>query len=156
MRYRLTNKTRIPTKYLKTLIEFSLPEGVDDVKIIVMYDDTQSAWHGIQIQDKKLIKIWIAKKDEDLGFPRFSNSPVMKKCGYNPIFKVNNIYEVLVSLFAHELRHVWQKHVSKQNFSSGRLCKYKDWDGKIHYSIYRRETDACKYAKKILDKYKKI
>lgn len=159
MKYKLINRTKIPRDVLETLIEFAAPKGIKKVTISVMYDKGDAAWHGTTIRafgnKKKLIRIWINK--DELEFPRFSNSRVAaKEGGYQPIFLLSDIYEVLLALFAHELRHVWQGSVSKQNFLKSKLCRYKDWDGKEVTSIFKMEKDACQYAKKTLQRYKKL
>ena len=52
--------------------------------------------------------------------------------------------------------HIWQVAVSKQNFLRTRIGHYTNSDGVNESSFYKMERDACKYAKKIIQKYRKL
>jgi len=157
MKYKLINRTKIPRDVLETLIEFAAPKGIKKVNISVMYDNTGVAWRGNAeaFGKKKSVRVWI-QNENDIKFPRFSNSRIaQKKGGYDPIFLLSDVYEVLVALFSHELRHIWQGSVSKQNFFKSRLCRYNDWSGEV-ITLRKMEKDACQYAKKVLQRYKRL
>ena len=156
MKYKLINRTKIPSSILKTLIEFVAPKGIKNVTIYVRYNKDKYYWraHAEALKRKKFISVWIQK--EKIKFPKLSNTNIERKNGYDPVFLLNNIYEVLVTLFAHELRHIWQGSVSKQEFYRSKLCRFKDSDGEEFVSIRKMEKDACKYAKKILNKWRKL
>ena len=157
MKYKLINKTKISRDILETLIEFAFPKDVDDVTISVMYDKTGSAWNAYTSgfsSKKRTVKIWIQKGQ--IKFPRYSNDRRAKSAGYDPVFLITDTDELLVSLFAHELRHIWQSSVSRQNFLKSKLGYYTSWDGEKMTCISRMEKDACKYAKKTLERYRNL
>ena len=85
-----------------------------------------------------------------------SNIRAAEKAGYSPVYRIGNKYELMIHLFAHELRHIWQGMVSKQNFFKSKIGYYTNCDGSEETAIYKMERDACKYAKKIMEKYRKL
>jgi hypothetical protein len=155
MKYKLINRTNIPREDLETLIELCVPNDLTDFVVTINYDK-QYIWHAYAypLREKKLIQIYIQK--EEIKFPVLSNIREAKKAGYFPICRIQDKYELLVYLLAHELRHIWQDTVSKQNFRDSKIGSYINVDGNEYSSIYRMERDACKYAKKILEKYRKL
>lgn len=125
----------------------------------MMYDNNGAAWraNADTFKKNKIIRVWIQKNiNRKTGFfPKFSNSKAAEKAGYKPTFLLRNEYEVIVALIAHELRHIWQNNVSKQNFLRTKLVRYNDWHGPDS-CLYKMERDSCQYAKKILNKYRKV
>jgi len=154
MIYKLINKTKISDKTLKKLIEFGIPKGLQDIKIYVLYEKYKnSIFNGATIYKNKTVQICITKKT--ITFPCFCYDKKLKFAGYHPTVDFKNKKELLVGLLSHELRHLWQDGVSKQNFLNGRVITWKHWDKKTYYSIYKSERDACKYSKKMVLKYRK-
>lgn len=153
MTYKLLNKSKIPTDILHELIRFACPIGVDDFKISIIQTKSDFAGTaGMTFSNKRHIKVWIGKR---LEYPTLSNDRIVEKYGYKPNFLVNNEEEDLVSTIAHELRHLWQLSVSKQNFISGTIHKYTHWDNREYICVVKMESDACKYAHKILKLFRK-
>lgn len=156
MKYKLINKTDIPTDKVKELIEFVCPRGVDNFCITLMDDVSGAAWWGDTTAYKKVpsIRLYIAKYNK---YPRLSNPRTTKSSGYTPQFWLRNREETILALLAHELRHIWQVKVSKKDlWRTSRMCKYVLWDNKTYTSLYSVEKDACKYARDVLHKYRKI
>lgn len=153
MTYKLFNKTDIERDILHELIQFACPPGVDYFKIsIIQTDDNFCGTSGKTYSDKNHVKIWVGGKME---YPALSNDRIVEKYGYKPNFVVKNIEEDLISTIAHELRHLWQLNVSKQNFISGIIHNYKHWDNQEYICIVKMESDACEYAYKILKQFRK-
>ena len=158
MKYKLINRTKISSEVLKTLIEFAAPKGIKKVTISVMYDNPKglSAWRGVSYTLKKNKSIIIRFQKSGLVYPVFSNRKEEGEYGYTPRFLIRDLDEALLSLFAHELRHIWQMNVSKRRFWTGKMYNFVDWDGRKLTSIYKMESDACGYAKRTLDRYRKL
>ena len=155
MKYKLINKTKIPREDLEAAINFCAPKGITDFNVIVSYDNRYE-WHAFAhpFRKKKSIHIYLQKKP--IHFPRLSNLLAAKAAGYNPVYLIKDKYELMIHLFAHELRHIWQGTVSKQNFLRTKIGHYTNSDGVQESSFYKMERDACKYAKKMIYKYRKI
>jgi len=153
MKYKLINRTKISSKIIHKLIQFVCPKGVDRFVISIMRDRDGSALEGETLLKLKTIKIYIRDRNK---YPRLSNNKNTKKAGYNPIFFIRNNREAVLSLLAHELRHLWQEYVSKRIFWNGKLCKYVCWDKKTYTTIYKMEKDACEYTRKMLFTYRKL
>ncbi len=155
MKYKLINRTNIPRKDLEAAINFCAPKGITNFNVIVSYDK-KFEWHAFAypFKKKKSIHIYIQKKP--IRFPRISNCKAATIAGYNPRYTIKDKYELLIHLFAHELRHIWQSTVSNQNFLRTTLRTYTNSDGSEESSIYKMERDACKYAKKVIQKYRKL
>ncbi len=152
MKYRLINKTKIPREKIHEFIKFCCPKGVNGFSISMLNADDYTALDGITFTAKNKIKIWV-------GFnklPRMSNEKTLKKVGYTPIYLIKNEDELILSVISHELRHLWQMNVSGKNFVNGKVCKYIDWGNKKRTTVYKMESDACRYAKKMLNKYRRI
>jgi len=105
----------------------------------------------------KMLRIYIPNRNipNYKIYPFFNCNKDLKKAGYYPGVSIKNVHESILSLLAHELRHVWQRYVNHMDFQKGRVCKC-DYEGKSWFTIYKFERDACKYAKKILLKYRKL
>jgi len=155
MKYKLINKTKIPNEDIKAAIKFCAPKGITNFTAVMNYDKNFD-WHAFAypFRKKKSIHIYIQKKP--IHFPRLSNLRAAKKAGYFPICVLKNKYELMIYLFSHELRHIWQETVSKQNFLRTKVGKYINSDGTKESSLYKMERDACKYAKKMLEKYRSL
>ena len=78
----------------------------------------------------------------------------LRKAGYVKATLLRNQIEVLVYLISHELRHLWQGNVSKQNFQ-GRLVFYTTWNEKVYHAFYKEEKDATLYAIKMIKMWRK-
>jgi hypothetical protein len=155
VKYKLINRTKISRKDLETAIRFCAPKGVTDFTVVVNYDK-KSEWSAFAYPFKKEKSIHIYIQKNKIHFPRLSNCRAAEKAGYSPVYRINDKYELLIHLFAHELRHIWQETVSKQNFLRSKVGHYTNSDGSKESSIYKMERDACKYAKKIIQKYRKL
>ncbi len=155
MKYKLINKTKIPRDDLEAVINFCAPKGITNFNVVVSYDKNFE-WHAFAypFQKKKSIHIYIQKKP--IHFPRMSNLHAAKKAGYSPVYRINDRRELMIHLFAHELRHIWQGTVSKQNFLRTKIGHYTNSDGSQESSFYKMERDACKYAKKMMVKYRNL
>jgi len=154
MKYKLINKTKISRKKIEKLIQFVCPKGINNFVVSLIKDNSGSfRGHTKTLENPPIIKIYI---DTNMEYPRMSNDRNIKSAGYNPIFWIRNNEEALLSLLAHELRHIWQIRVSEQQFLNGKLCRYVHWDKKTYTAIYKMEKDACQYAKKMLHKYRNL
>ena len=152
MKYHLTNKTKISEKLINKLIEFSCPKGVDDFNIVMRYANNNSnSSEAISYTKLKIIEISVSNIE---SYPRLSSDKKLKRFGCTTSFVIKNKTELLLAIMAHELRHIWQINVSNQDFANGKLCPFTHCG--IKYStIYKMESDACRYTKKILNKYRK-
>jgi hypothetical protein len=155
MKYKLINKTKIPREDLELLIEFCAPKGIKNFNVVVSYDK-KFEWHAFAYPFKKKNAVHIYIQKKPIHFPRLSNCRAAEKAGYSPTCRIQNKYELLVYLFSHELRHIWQGTVSNQNFFRTTIRNYTNSDGSQESSVYKMERDACKYAKKIIEKYRKL
>lgn len=155
MKYRVTNKTRIPTDDIHTAILFCAPKGITDFTITVNNCET-SVWnaHVYLWKDIPSTKFFIQKSP--IKFPQMSTSRDAIEAGYYPICRINNRYEMLIYLFSHELRHIWQATVSKRDFFKNERKYYIDSNGEKYSTVYEAERDACQYAKKMLERYRKL
>ena len=155
MKYKLINKTKIPREDLEAAIEFCAPKGITNFNVVISYDK-KFEWHAFAypFQKKKTIHIYIQKRP--IRFLRLSNVRAAEKAGYKPVYFIKDKYELMIHLLSHELRHIWQGTVSKQNFLRTKIGHYTNSDGSKETSFYKMERDACKYAKKIIQKYRKL
>ncbi len=67
--------------------------------------------------------------------------------------ELKSIDELFVSLLSHELRHLWQFKVSKQDFRKSRYVYMKWWSGDFLVAP-RLERDATLYSRRMLLKYR--
>ena len=155
MKYKLINRTKISRKVINELIQIVCPKGVDNFVVSVMYDRGESSLWAQTLMVSKKIRIYIATKNK-YKYPHISNHRNLKKFGYNPVFFIRNDHEAILSLLAHELRHLWQRYVSKRKFWDGKICEYVNWDKEPCVSSYKAEKNACEYAKNMLFKYRKL
>jgi hypothetical protein len=157
MKHKLINHTTISRKVINELIQFACPKGVNNFVASVMYDKGGAAFWGhiSQFERPKKVRIYIDEKNK---YPRLSHNRNLKKVGYYPVFFIRNDYEAILSLFAHELRHLWQgKNIhNRKKFWNGKLCNYIHWDGKHYTTVYKMEKDACEYTQKVLFRYRKL
>lgn len=155
MKYKLTNKTNIPSYDIHTIIEFVAPRGITNFTVTVNTTD-KYIWNAHSYPFKPTPSVKLFFQDEEILFPQMSNTRASATAGYSPICLLKNKYELLIYLFAHELRHVWQAKVSKQNFNTRKIGKYIDESGSEQLTRYYMERDACQYAQKMLHKYRKL
>ena len=154
MNYKLNNKTKIPNKTIEDIIDFVCPAGVGEFNITFHYADKGVAYCGLTYVDIKRIDIMIAK--EPLMFPRMSYCSSMESAGYTPSVKLKNFTELLVLLMSHELRHLWQRHVSKKSFHSNKLKLCMSFNNIPFLTNVKMEKDACEYANKMIKRYRRI
>jgi len=155
MKYKLTNKTNIPLDDIHTAILFVAPKGITNFTVTVNPTD-KHIWNAYSYPFKPTPSVKFYFQEEDIMFPQMSNTRAAKVAGYSPICLLKNRYELLIYLFAHELRHIWQATVSKRNFNIQKIGKYIDENGSEQFTRYHMERDACQYAKKMLERYRKL
>jgi hypothetical protein len=152
MKYILINRTKISNKKLRKIINFSCPKGLSDFRITVRYCRNDYHFDGFGGGQYKSCTVGINRMPI---FP-FSSRRGAKwvKFGYidNSIIKNND--ELLILQCSHELRHVWQDFVSKQNHR-GMNKKTIDEEGKESKVEVKMEKDASKYCRKKLLEWRK-
>lgn len=156
MKYKVINTTKIPTDDIHTAILFSAPKGLEKFIVTVDYCKDSSIWDGCAYPFRKTPMIKILFQKEKIKFPVSSANDCGKNAGYHPVFTIKDKYELLIALFAHELRHIWQEKVSTQNFTDSKLGHYTDNRGIEQVTIYKMERDACQYAKKVIERYRNL
>ena len=157
MKYILINRTKISNKKIRQFIQHSWPKGLKKCRIILSYEYGDYEWRGDakQFSKNKIKTIRIFIQKNKIKFPRMINNTSTVWAGYSPIFIIRNKDEVLVSLIAHELRHIWQTEVSKINFLRSRICEFIDSTGENRISLYKMEKDACSFSKRKLLQWRK-
>jgi len=148
MYYRLRNKSKIPSKLIHEAIEFVCPKGLNNFHVYCA-DDNETFW-GRAYTHMKRVRIYINKKTTNM----YNHQKIYRKGGYVYRLKLKNYKEILVSLLAHELRHLWQINCSKRDFSKQRICQFTHWDGTKLVLGYKMEKDATLYSVKMLHKYR--
>ena|SRR5579862_4366201 len=159
MRYRVTNKTKnIKTDDIHTAILFCAPRGIDNFTVTVSnIDDLDpSLWRAHVWNFKEIPSVKFFFKTKGIKFPQTSNDREAKQAGYYPICLIKDKYELLIYLVAHELRHIWQTQVSKQEFFRRKEKSYQTSSGFEYQSVFGAERDACQYAKRMLERYRKL
>jgi hypothetical protein len=151
MKYKIINKTKIPRKLIKEFIEFSCPKGLDDFVVYLDIEENKLSG-GLAYADIRIAKLKMSDKEY---YPQYNTSRSLKKFGYTPTFIIRNKKELLLSLISHELRHLWQFNVSKQMFSAGKIRQFI-YVGMKYNINYKMEADACRYAKKMVNEYRKL
>ncbi len=149
MNYKLINCTKISSNALKYIIEFVWPRGLDGVNIYIKYSgDTFS---GIAYTDENRVSLRIGRR---IKFPFCCGDKKLIRYGYTDMSMLKNTKEVLVSLCAHELAHLWQMTVSKQKFTKTKLHKY-EYGGTKMECLYKMEKHSSEYAKRKLKQWRK-
>lgn len=155
MNYRLINTTNIPTDDIHTAILFTAPKRITNFNVEVHYGD-RHLWDAWACPWKKIPVAKFYFQKETLLFPQTSHWRSAKKGGYYPICVIKNMDELIIALFAHELRHIWQATVSNQDFRNQEQTYWIDNNGVEQTSNYKMERDACQYAKKMLERYRRL
>ena len=150
MKYRLINNTRISNKTLHKIINFVCPKGLSD--FIIKVDNDYPTYSGEAFYRSVRINI-----NTKMGMVRKFDTKDMSKYGYYNNLISQNIREILVALIAHELRHLWQKRVSLQDFDNERCQLYECPVNDVVYNIgYKSEKDASLYCKRMLLKWRQF
>ena len=150
MSYLLTNKTKISNTLLKKLINFSIPKNTKDFKIKFKYM-SEGAFMGKTIENK--VTIYMNRKPI---LPGYSLDKELEQYGYGKPIILYTKNELLLSLIAHELRHVWQNQTGiKKTTDKSKLHIFTHM-GNVYTSNPIAEQDATKYSKKIIRKYRKL
>ncbi len=150
MNYKLINSTKIPSEVLDFIIRYCCPKKLNKFRVYIKYFEDQFA--GTAYTDENRISLRINKK---LRLPMTCNHKQLYKFGYTDRSMLMTQDELLVSLIAHELRHLWQMRVSKQDFSKTTLFKF-DFMGEEFEAMYKMEKDASDYSRKMLLKWRKF
>ena len=149
MNYKLRNCTKISNKTLHRVIEFVWPRGLSKVKIFIKY--TSDEFSGVAYTDENRVSLRIKKR---LKFPFCCGDRRLIRYGYTDMSMLKNTKEVLVSLCAHELAHLWQMNVSKQKFTKTKLHKF-EYGGTKMECLYKMEKHSSEYAKRKLKQWRK-
>lgn len=153
MKYSIKNKTNISNDYIKYIIEFCSPSGINNFRVEIVNVD-EGDYGGEATYSGKGIKIFYC---DNVKYPFFINrGEHYIKSGYMKSNLIKNKDEFFVYFCAHELRHVWQFTTSKRNFFKGRKCSLIGNNDLPFYMNYRQEKDATLYADKILSKWRKL
>lgn len=155
MKYKVTNKTSIPLDDIHTAILFTSPKGITNFTVSV-YPTDKHIWTAHSYPFKPIPSVKFSFQEEEILFPQMSNTRSAASAGYSPMCLLKNKHELLIYLFAHELRHIWQAKVSKRDFFAGKVGKYIDESGTEQLTRYHMERDACQYAKKMLERYREL
>lgn len=152
MNYKLINYTKTPNELLHKIIQFVFPSGLNNVKIILRYCRFNSdQFEGTAYSDSNRVSLKISRR---LELPFCCGEKSQNKFGYIDMSILKTREEAIISLCAHELRHLWQNTVSKQDFTKTRLHKFTVGNKK-HECLYKMEKDASIYARKMLLKWRK-
>src|SRR4051812_35356840 len=147
MKYKIDNYSKFSKDDIHTAIKFCAPKGITNftVQLAPAASTDYSIWsaYATLYKGKPVVKFFFQK--ERIKFPQMSNDREAIKAGYYPICKIKDKYEMLIYLFSHELRHVWQFTVSKNNFLKSKRKFYTDSDGRKYSTIFGAERDACQY-----------
>ncbi len=151
MKYKLYNKTKISNKTLHKIIQFTCPPTLNNFKVYIKYF-SGGEFDGYANPDYKRITIRI---NRELHFPQCIFNKKLRKYGYTSNEMVRNRNELLTELISHESRHLWQFLVSSQKFSD-KITHIFHHNGTIYQTNIRIEKDACRYASKMLLKWRKF
>jgi hypothetical protein len=157
--YHLRNCTGIPNNIIQMVVDFCCPSELYDFKITVTpvrKSRCDEYFYGSAYTNKKKVNISLNLPFYHHYFPMFSHyrHKEIRRAGYVKEILLRNQVEVLVYLIAHELRHLWQTNVSKQDFW-GRMVFYKTWKNVVNTSFYKEEKDATLYAIKMVKLWRK-
>lgn len=153
MKYRLRNNTSISNVKIHKIIRFCCPKGLDNFVVIInKARSREHTFDGEAYCEKNKITIELCQNLP----PMYSHQKILLKFGYVCLKKLKNVTDILVYLIAHELRHLWQYRISKQDFFRAKAVAYKAWNGEYYFPVYKAEKDASIYGGKQLDKWRKL
>ncbi len=152
MKYKLYNKTKISNKTLHKIINFCSPKGFDNFKVYIRYI-SDGEYGGMYYNKWNRISIGINRK---LNFPQAVYHKELRKYGYISKEILKNTIELMAEVYSHEARHGWQYTVSKQNFKDNPSTHIFTYNNQIFQTNIREEKDACRYASKMLLKWRKF
>jgi hypothetical protein len=119
---RLLNRTKVPTELVRDVIRFVMPPGVTNVRITI--GNSRRGFSGRAGGKRCLVRVDSGGR----AFPRFY-WPYQYGQNKGKKWWVANATEMLVILFAHELRHCWQfKARNKAGYIWGARGRYSELD----------------------------
>ena len=140
---RLKNYTDIPSDFIRAVIRATCPSNVKNFDVQVgNYGGRRGRgvayYNGSSYHSRAcpFIRVFVAKTDA------WARSSGKLRTGAYLQYAVGSRREVLVSIMAHELRHLWQSKVKKG---------WRVWGARGQFS----ERDADAYALKMLRKYRR-
>lgn len=134
------NKSCYTKKFLKEAVDFVLPKSLkkeDIILVVIRFNNADGVYQGEACCDDPFIMHVTIEVSDKIKFP---DSYKYKNIKDSPVVVTNNKEELMISLLAHEFKHLAQ------------FIK-KSWDNKSTTEI---ELDAEKYALKMLRKWRKV
>ena len=155
---RLINRTQYSTDLLREIVKFSLPSGHQKLRASIVIQNSEKHWDGYAKPFWQKIVIQVpprSKLEKQMPYRRNGRQRRnLLALGYLPV-TLNSPEEVILHLVSHEIRHLWQKHISKVKWGHSRVLKVPhgtvpsrsvaDLGNKIHFNR-RRDRDADAYA----------
>jgi hypothetical protein len=120
---KIENNTKFPTELARKLIEFARPSGIS--KFQVRIRNTGYSYKGRAYTFRNRIDIFYNHKNK---YPRYYHP--YQLCGQKgKKHWVANATELMLWIFAHELRHLWQaKQKNKRGYAWGSRGKFSEVD----------------------------
>ena len=150
MIYRIYNKTNFPKEKIKEIIDFVCPKYVCDFSIKIKYKNNSNT-SGWVIEPERKILIYL---ESEKSFPRRCHEKFLEKYGYIDRTMIKNREEYLVSIIAHELRHLWQYYFSRRNFERYLPKHVPGIDENRYELFYAAEKDSSMYSRRMVLKWR--
>ena len=155
------------TAYFQSLLEFANPKLHQNsvfqcnVELSEMIDSTEGRFHGYARPQSNFAAVFVASKNEITQTIPFLT--VSADHSIYTSFMIHSYVELILYLFAHECRHLWQYLLCSTSEQFVPNDKYNwdslmDWQKKEIHSVYhkRQETDADQFAIQKLLKWRKL
>ena len=151
---KVVNCSCYPNSKIQEILKFVTPKDAQKLRAIVtvLNNKPGNCFSGsAQIISQKL-RLGIASKNRLKKILPYRRPKDIFQFGYQPM-RLNNTDEILVHLFAHEIRHLWQAYLSKANWIFKLKTHY--YNGKrTHYSK-QQEKDADLYSLRKLKQWRR-